>query len=105
MSTKNASACTICESSTLPYAARIIEPGVVKIFLKLKGELFLSTIPKEQGENAIKAFRTVYPHTQKAKNVMQTMLQNSNPVMLLNAGAVERSKGELFSMKRVFISR
>ena len=100
MNTKNASACTICETSTLPYAARIIKPGVVKIFLKLKGGLFLSTIPKEQGENAIKAFRAVYPHTQKAKNVMQTMLQNSNPVihpavMLLNAGAVERSKGDL----------
>lgn len=101
MSNKNASNSIVCETSTLPYAARIIKPGVVKVFLKLRGGLYLSSIPKDQGDRALEAFRTVYPHTQKAKNVFQTMLQNSNPVIhpsvtLMNAGLIERTKGEFY---------
>lgn len=100
MSNENASKCIVSETSTLPYAARVIKPGKVKIFLKLKGGLFLSTIPKDQTDKAFEAFRTVYPHAKKAKNVFQTMLQNSNPVIhpavtLLNSGWIERTHGDL----------
>lgn len=89
----------IGETSTLPYASRVIRPGVVNIYHKLKGGLFLSTIPKNKVDEALDAFRLVYPFTEKAKNVLQTMLQNSNPVIhpavtLMNGGLIERTKGD-----------
>lgn len=89
----------IGETSTLPYASRVTSPGTVKIFLKLKGGLYLSTIPNNEVDEALNVFRLVYPHTEKAKNVFQTMLQNSNPVIhpavtLMNAGLIERTNGD-----------
>lgn len=100
-STSNAHDVIVCESSTLPYAARVTKPGYDKIFLKLKGGLFLAAIPSSQTDKALKAFKTVYPCTQKAKNVFQTMLQNANPVihpsvMLMNAGSIQRGEDLLF---------
>lgn len=100
-STSNASDVTVCETSTLPYAARVTKPGYAKIFLKLRGGLFLAAIPNSQTDKALEAFRAVYPCTQKAKNVFQTMLQNANPVihpsvMLMNAGTIQRGEDLLF---------
>jgi len=100
-STSNAHDVTVCESSTLPYAARVTKPGYAKIFLKLKGGLFLAAIPNSQTDKALEVFRTVYPCTKKAKNVLQTMLQNANPVihpsvMLMNAGSIQRNGDLLF---------
>lgn len=98
---EEASKCIIGETSTLPYAARNIKPGTVMVYLKLKGGLLMSALPSSQADKAIKAFRTVYPFTIKAKNVIQTMLQNANPiihpsVMMLNAGLVERTGGDFY---------
>ena len=87
------------ETSTLPYASRLSEPGSVNVFLKLKGGLFLSTIPARESDRVLGMLRQVYPGTMKAKNVLQTMLQNSNPVIhptvtLLNTGLIERTNGD-----------
>ncbi|MCX7950989.1 MAG: NAD/NADP octopine/nopaline dehydrogenase family protein [Clostridiales bacterium] len=91
----------VSETSTLPYASRITEPGSVKIFLKLRGGLYLSAIPSSQTPKVMDAFMQVYPNTTQAKNVFHTMLQNANPVIhpsvtLLNAGLIERTHGNFY---------
>jgi opine dehydrogenase len=89
----------IAETSTLPYASRSTEPGYVKVYLKLIGGLYLATIPHSETERVLKLFQEVYPHTEAAKNLFQTMLQNGNPVIhpavtLLNAALIERTHGD-----------
>lgn len=91
----------ISEYSTLPYACRITEPGKVKVFLKLKGGLFLATVPSKHTDEVYDIVKTVYPCTVKAKNVLQTTLQNANPIIhpsvtLLNAGLIERTGGDFY---------
>lgn len=97
--TPNAKNVVIAETSTLPYAARNMKPGTVKVYLKLKGGLLLAAIPGNETNRALELFQQVYPHTAAGKNLFQTMLQNANPmihptVTLLNAALIERTKGE-----------
>lgn len=87
------------ETATLPYATRLNEPGSVNVFLKLKGGVLLSTIPSSENARVLAMMQPVYPGIVKAQNVLQTMLQNANPVIhpvvtLLNAGLIERTHGD-----------
>ena len=89
----------VAETSTLPYAVRSIEPGKVRIYLKLRGGLFLAALPAKNTVQVLDAIRDVYPHMAAAKNVLQTSLQNGNPVIhpaitLLNAALIERTAGD-----------
>lgn len=90
----------IAETSTLPYAVRITAPGKINVFLKLKGGLYLAALPATESQRAIDAINDVYPMTTLAQNVMQTSLQNGNPVIhptvtLLNTAIIERSRGNM----------
>ncbi|MBN1266024.1 MAG: NAD/NADP octopine/nopaline dehydrogenase family protein [Anaerolineales bacterium] len=98
-SAENAKAVVIAETTTLPYASRNTEPGRVKIYLKLRGGLYLAAIPHSETERVLKLFQQVYPDTEAAENLFQTMLQNGNPVIhpavtILNAGLIERTHGD-----------
>ena len=89
----------VAETSTLPYAVRIGEPGEIKVFLKLKAGIFLSAYPAKNTEMIIEKISDVYPAIIPAKNVLQTSLQNGNPVIhpavtLLNAALIERTEGD-----------
>lgn len=91
----------VAETSTLPYACRITQPGHVHVYLKLEGGLYLSTLPSKANERIHESFCKVYPCTGKAKSVFQTILQNGNPVIhpavtLLNAGRIESTNGDFF---------
>lgn len=91
----------VAETSTLPYACRITEPGHVHVYLKLKGGFYISTLPSSEIDRVHEVFCQVYDFTEKAKNVFQTILQNGNPVIhpvvtLLNAGRIESTKGNFF---------
>lgn len=93
------SSIVVAETSTLPYACRITQPGHVHVYLKLEGGLYFSTLPSNAIDRVYKIFSTVYPCTEKAKNVFQTVLQNGNPVIhpavtLLNAGRIESTNGD-----------
>lgn len=88
----------VAETSTLPYAARLDRPGKVHIFLKLKGGLYLSTLPTQKGPEIYEIFKTVYSGSEIAKSLWQTILQNNNPVIhpavtILNAALIERTGG------------
>ncbi len=89
----------VAETSTLPYAVRVIEPGRLKIFLRLNGGVFLSAIPARKTQFVLDQLKGVFPYFTPAVNAMQTSLQNGNPVIhpavtLLNAANVERTQGD-----------
>jgi opine dehydrogenase len=87
------------ETSTLPYAVRITEPGVVKVFLKLTAGVYVAALPRAGTERLHELIKDVWPAVEKADSVFQTTLQNGNPVIhpavtLLNAGLLERTGGD-----------
>jgi opine dehydrogenase len=86
------------ETSTLPYAARIVEPGVVNVFLKLTSGMYVAGLPRTGTYRLYGLIKDVWPAAEKADSVLQTTLQNGNPVIhpavtLLNAGLLERTGG------------
>jgi opine dehydrogenase len=88
----------IAETSTLPYAVRIVEPGKIHIFLKLEGGIFLAGVPSRITSYVLRKIRDIYPDMNVAKNVLQTSLQNGNPIIhpaitLLNSALIERTEG------------
>ncbi len=89
----------VAETSTLPYAVRLLEPGKIRIFNKLKGGLFLAAVPAKITDTVLRKVRDVYPAMSPAKNILQTSLQNGNPVIhptitLMNVARIERTKGD-----------
>ena len=91
----------IAETHTLPYAVRLSRPGKIHIFLKLKGGVFLAALPSKYTNHVISLLQSVYPFMIVATSVLQTSLQNANPVIhpavaLLNAALIERAKGNFY---------
>jgi opine dehydrogenase len=89
----------VAETSTLPYAVRMLEPGKIRIFNKLNGGLLLAAAPAQNTHYVLGQVRDVYPTMSAAKNVLQTSLQNGNPVIhpsitLMNVALIERTKGD-----------
>jgi len=86
----------LAETSTLPYAVRLLEPGKIWIFNKLKSGLFLAAVPAHNTNYVLEQVRDVYPAMIAAKNILQTSLQNGNPVIhpavtLMNVALIERA--------------
>jgi opine dehydrogenase len=89
---------TVGETSTLPYAVRIVAPGRINVFHKLGGGVFVAGLPRTGTKRLLSMLEDVYPGTQPAESVFQTTLQNGNPVIhpavtILNAGLIERTAG------------
>jgi opine dehydrogenase len=85
------------ETSTLPYAARSKE-GVVRIYHRFDTGFYAAAAPRTGTAKLLEVLRQVYPNTEEAASVLQTTLQNGNPVIhpavtLLNAALVERTSG------------
>ncbi len=89
----------VAETSTLPYAVRLIEPGKINVFLRLKAGVFLAACPSRHTTAVLDRVQQVFPFISPAKNILQTTLQNGNPIIhppisLLNAGLIERTAGD-----------
>jgi opine dehydrogenase len=87
------------ETSTLPYAVRVTEPGVINVFLKLTTDVYLAAVPRAGTDRLLELVRDTWPAVERAESVFQTTLQNGNPVIhpavtLLNAGLLERTGGD-----------
>ena len=87
------------ETSTLPYAVRVTEPGAINVFLKLTTGVYLAALPRAGTDRLYDLVKDVWPAVEKADSVFQTTLQNGNPVIhpavtLLNAGLLERTGGD-----------
>jgi opine dehydrogenase len=90
---------TVGETSTLPYAVRATEPGVIRVYLKLATGVYLAGVPRGSTDRLYDLVEDVWPAVEKADSVFQTTLQNGNPVIhpavtLLNAGLLERTGGD-----------
>ena len=89
----------VAETSTLPYAVRVTEPGRINVFLKLQGGFFLAALPGHNTQKVLALVRDVYPGLRAGRNILQTTLQNANPVIhpaitLANAARIERTGGD-----------
>ncbi len=88
------------ETSTLPYAVRITGPGEITVFHRLTAGTFLAATPREHTDALLATVADVWP-LERADSVLQTTLQNGNPVIhpavsLLNAGPIDRGGHFLF---------
>jgi len=84
----------VAETSTLHYAVRLTEPGRVHVFLKLKAGNLLAALPGKHTDDILKLIADVYPSMEPARSVLQTSLQNANPIIhpavtLANAARID----------------
>ena len=91
----------VAETDTLPYAVRVLEPGRIRVFLKLRAGIFLAAVPAKNTARVLEKIRDVYPAIAAAKTVLHTSLQNTNPVIhpaitLLNTALIERTRGDFY---------
>ena len=88
----------VAETSTLHYAVRLTEPGRIRVFLKLKAGNLLAALPGRETDAILEMISDVYPSMEPAKSVLQTSLQNANPIIhpavtLANAARIEGTGG------------
>ena len=91
----------VAETHTLHYAVRLTEPGRVHVFLKLKAGNLLAALPGKCTADILTLISDVYPTMESARSVIQTSLQNANPVIhpavsLTNAARIEGEGDFLF---------
>lgn len=90
---------TVAETSTLHYAVRLTEPGRIRVFLKLQAGNLLAALPGSETDTVLRLIQDVYPGMEPASGVMQTSLQNANPIIhpavtLTNAARIEGTGGD-----------
>ena len=88
----------VAETSTLHYAVRLTAPGRIRVFLKLKAGNLLAALPGKHTGDILKIVADVYPSMEPAESVLQTSLQNANPIIhpavtLSNAARIEMTGG------------
>ncbi len=84
----------VAETSTLHYAVRLTEPGRIRVFLKLKAGNLLAALPGKHTDDILQLIADVYPSMEPARSVLQTSLQNANPIIhpavtLANAARID----------------
>ena len=89
----------VAETSTLPYAVRITAKAHITVFNRLKGGYYLGALPGSSIDSVYELLRVVYPELLPAGGVLQTTLQNANPIIhpavtLANAALIERTGGD-----------
>ncbi len=89
----------VAETSTLHYAVRLTEPGRIRVFLKLKAGNLLAALPGNHTGDILALIADVYPSMEPAQSVLQTSLQNANPIIhpsvtLSNAARIEMTGGD-----------
>lgn len=94
------SAVVVAETSTLPYGARIVEPGVVSCPL-LAERVLAAAFPARDQNQFIEDLRRIYPVMSAGANVAEVALSNVNPIVhpmgaLLNTGRIEYAKGDFY---------
>jgi opine dehydrogenase len=89
----------VAETSTLHYAVRLTEMGKIHVFLKLKAGNLLAALPGKHTGDILDLISDVYPSMEPAQSVLQTSLQNANPIIhpavtLSNAARIEMTGGD-----------
>ena len=91
----------VAETHTVPYISRIVGRGKISVFYKLESGYKVAAIPKKKSEEIYELLKPVFTGIEKAESVLQTTLQNCNPVTqpaitTLNAALIERTQGDFF---------
>lgn len=89
----------VAETATLHYAVRLVEPAKIRVFLKLKAGNLLAALPHTKTPEVLALVSDVYASMEPAEGVIQTSLQNANPVIhppvtLSNAARIEMTGGD-----------
>jgi opine dehydrogenase len=89
----------VSETSTLPYAVRIIGDAKIAVYNRLKGGYYIAALPCKYTKQVYDLLVKVYDELEIAENVLMTTLQNANPVIhpavsLLNVALIERTNGD-----------
>jgi opine dehydrogenase len=89
----------VAETSTLHYAVRVIGPTSIRVFLKLRAGNLLAALPNRRTADVLERISDVYPSMEAATGVLQTTLQNANPIIhpavsLANAARIEMTGGD-----------
>ena len=89
----------VAETSTLHYAVRLTEPARIRVFLKLKAGNLLAALPATATGEILETIADVYPSMEPGTSVLQTSLQNANPIIhpavtLANAARIEGTGGD-----------
>ncbi len=89
---------TPVESTSLLYAVRAAEPGVVNC-IGLKGILPVAALPARQTTEFLDLIKPVFQQVVAAENVWTTSVNNVNPIVhppmvLFNAGRIEATGGK-----------
>ena len=89
----------VAETSTLHYVVRVTGPAKIRVFLKLRAGNLLAALPKTDTSDILELVSDVYPGMEAAEGVLQTSLQNANPIIhpavtLCNAARIEMTGGD-----------
>jgi opine dehydrogenase len=89
---------TPVESTSLLYATRAPEPGVVNC-IGLKSNLAVAALPSNRTAEFLNLIKPVFPQFVAAENVWTTSVNNVNPIVhppmvLFNAGRIEATDGK-----------
>jgi len=89
----------VAETSTLPYAVRITGDARIDVYNRLKGSYFIAALPSKYNRKVYNLVSKVNDTVEMAENILQTTLQNANPIIhpsvtLLNAALIERTGGD-----------
>ena len=87
-----------CETATLPYLCRRIEPTKCKIS-RVSDFMVFGGFPGRETERLYDVVKTVYPSVQPFSNVLETVFPYGNaihhpPAVLCNAGRIEATGGD-----------
>lgn len=89
----------VAETHTLPYAARVLEPGIIRIKLFVE-KLIFTALPSKKIEVITSVARQIWGNEKivPGKSVLETALIDGNPVIhapvtILNAALIQRTKG------------
>ncbi|GAU77117.1 NAD/NADP-dependent octopine/nopaline dehydrogenase family protein [Fusibacter sp. 3D3] len=89
---------TVCETQTLLYASRSVNPAQTQIF-RVKNSIPIAAIPAHMTPNVVKKLRRALPQFVSGDNVMKTSLDNIGAIFhpavtVLNAGRIESTNGD-----------
>lgn len=92
---------TVAETSTLPYMTRVTGPARVNVFACMPAGYMVAALPRAKSADVHAMLRPVFTGIEKAESILQTTMQNCNPVIhpaitTLNAALIERSNGDFF---------
>lgn len=89
----------VAETSTLHYAVRLVAPSKIRVFLKLRAGNLLAALPGTHTSAVLELVSDVYPSMEAAAGILQSSLQNANPIIhpavtLSNAARIEMTSGD-----------